>query len=155
MNVVVVRWESRLKTEPPVYLQSLLSLWNYCDEVHIIFIVDIIIMNGWFDLILFVSMNFFLPATMWSFFYAVYSVLLSSRFRLLVFTLSGLFHSFTALPKFCSILLFIIVFSSIPWIIFLKFQDSISTPACIPVPLTKIFGSIILIVRRICLNFQQ
>lgn len=165
MNVVVVRWESRLKNQPVVYLQSLLSLWNY--EVHIIFIVDIIIIiNGWFDYIFSVWMNVFLRAIsfleLWNecdvFFYAVYSVLLSIVACLWVFTLKRTIPLFYCPSQvvFHSINYSIIVFSSIPLIIFLQFQDSISAPACHPaVPLTKIFRSIILILRRICLNFQQ
>lgn len=161
MNVVFERWESRLKSHPFVYLQSLLSLWNY--EVHIIFIVDIIIINGWFDYIFSVSMNVFLRATSYLelsnecevfFFYAVYSVVLAC---LWVFTLKLTIPLFYCPSQvvFHSINYSIIVFSSIPLIIFFQFQDSISAPACTPVPLTKIFRSIILILRRICLNFQQ
>ena len=36
-----------------------------------------------------------------------------------------------------------------------SFQDSTCTAACTTVPLTKIFRSVIMIVRRMCLNFQQ
>lgn len=91
------------------------------------------------------------------FFYAVYSVLLSIVACLWVFTLKLTIPLFYCPSQvvFHSINYSIIVFSSIPLIIFFQFQDSISAPACIPVPLTKIFRSIILILRRICLNFQQ
>ena len=91
------------------------------------------------------------------FFYAVYSVLLSIVACLWVFTLKQTIPLFYCPSQvvFHSINYSIIVFSSMPLIIFLQFQDSISSPACHPVPLTKIFRSIILILRRICLNFQQ